>query len=189
MSTLRTALVATAFGATVLGAGAPAALAAEAARPARAPGQADAPFGFSVSPAAVRPGGAVDLTVTNCTRYEATAESAVFDRVVLGMPGELQSARTTVDADARVGATYDVTFTCGPESGTAPLTILAATTSPSPTGTATASSTVLPTRGARAGVGGTQSGGDTLLWAGAGVTLTALAAGFVLFRRRAGRHR
>ncbi|ONK16203.1 hypothetical protein [Streptomyces sp. MP131-18] len=190
MRALRTALAAAGLGATILGTGAPAALALGEERAARPKA---ASFGFSVSPAAVRPGGAVDLTVTNCTRHEATAESAVFDRVVLGMPGELQSARTTVDTDARVGAEYDVTFTCGAQSGTATLTILAATPSPSPTGTSTASptasSTVLPTRGAQAGVGGTQSDNDTMLLAGAGLTAAAVTGAVLLARRRTGRHR
>ncbi|ARQ72688.1 hypothetical protein [Streptomyces marincola] len=187
MTALRTALAAAGLGAAVWAAGAPAALAEE--RPAHPKA---ASFGFSVSPAAVRPGGAIDLTVTNCTRHEATAESAVFDRVVLGMPGELQSARTTVDTDARPGTEYEVRFTCGGQSGTATLDILSASASPTQTGSArpTASSTVLPTRGAQAGVGGTQSNGDTMLWAGAGLT-TAAVTGAVLVaaRRRTGRHR
>ncbi|RKN04409.1 hypothetical protein [Streptomyces radicis] len=186
MSRPRTALAAAGLSATFFTVGAPAALA-------HAPAQGDdVSFGFSVSPAAVRPGGAVDLTVTNCTRFEATAESAVFDEVVLGMPGQLQSARTTVDADARVGAEFDVTFTCGPETGTATLTILAATASPTPTSTVTttATSTASPTRGAQAGVGGSQDDdGDTMLWAGAGLTAAAVTGGVVLARRRAGRHR
>ncbi|MGK5531076.1 hypothetical protein [Streptomyces sp. URMC 129] len=198
MSTLRTALAATGLGAMVLGASTPAALAAAEPGQPRSPGQATNPsFGFSVSPASVRPGGAVDLTVTNCTRFEATAESAVFDKITLGMAGALQSARTTVDADARVGSRHNVTFTCGSETGTATLTIAAATGTPTPTATATptgtatptASSTVLPTRGAQAGVGGTQSEGDTMLLAGGGLTALAVAAGLFLARRRAGRHR
>ncbi|MDT0347189.1 hypothetical protein [Streptomyces litchfieldiae] len=191
MSTLRTALAAAGLSATVIAAGAPAALALAEEGPARAPAQTSTTsFGFSVSPASVRPGGAVDLTVTNCTRFEATASSAVFDEVVLGMPGQLQTARTTVDADARVGQKYDVTFTCGNETGVATLTIINGTTSPTPTTTATttATTTVLPTRGAQAGVGGSQSNNDTMLVAGAGLTAAAVIGAVLLARRRSGRH-
>ncbi|WP_059006905.1 hypothetical protein [Streptomyces specialis] len=208
MSTLRTALAGTGLGAIVLAAGAPAATAAGGREPDRPPAQATNPsFGFSVSPASVRPGGAVDLTVTNCTGAEATAESGVFDRITLGMAGALQSARTTVDADARVGARFDVTFTCGSETGTAALIIASATPTPTPPGpatataqptasstatataTATASATLLPTRGAQAGVGGTQPEGDTVLLAGGGPPAVAAAPGLIPARRRAGRHR
>ncbi|WP_049580510.1 hypothetical protein [Streptomyces sp. SBT349] len=187
MSRLRTALAAAGLSATFLGVSAPGALALVEREQGRVPAQDDdTSFGFSVSPAAVRAGGAIDLTVTNCTRFEATAESAVFDEVVLGMPGQLQSARTTVDTDARPGD-YGVTFTCGSETGTATLTILSG--SASPTATATSTSTAVPTRGAQAGVGGSQSGGDTMLWVGAGLTAAVAAGAVVVARRRAGRHR
>lgn len=82
-------------------------------------------FGFTVTPETVNPGGKVDLTVTECDK-EATASSAVFDKTTLGMGGGTQSAQVKVDRDAKPGAEYDVTFTCGDESGTAPLTIAAA---------------------------------------------------------------
>lgn len=81
-------------------------------------------FGFTVSPKTVKPGGKVDLTVTDCDK-EATASSAVFDKTTLGTGGGTQSAQVMVDLDAKPGAAYDVTFTCGGESGTAPLTIAA----------------------------------------------------------------
>ncbi|WP_129837831.1 hypothetical protein [Streptomyces sp. RFCAC02] len=204
MSTLRTALAGAGLGAILVGAAAPTAAARIAgAAPDRAPLGAPlvaTAFGFSVSPAAVRPGGTVTLTVTGCTEAGAYAESAVFDRINLGAAGQTQSASTTVDTDARIGAEYDVTFTCGTESGTAPLSIVAATASPTPTATATvtasptASSTSLPSRGAQAGVGGTQpvadgGSGGTILLAAAGIT--ALAAGWAAyaFRGRPGRGR
>ncbi len=82
-------------------------------------------FGFSVTPKTVKPGGKVDLTVTECDK-EATASSAVFDKTTLGMGGGTQSAQVKVDWDAKPGAEYDVTFSCGGESGTAPLKIAAA---------------------------------------------------------------
>ncbi|MFW6719551.1 hypothetical protein ACHZ98_05110 [Streptomyces sp. MAR4 CNY-716] len=81
-------------------------------------------FGFTVSPKTVKPGGKVDLTVTDCDK-EATASSAVFGKTTLGTGGDTQSAQVMVDLDAKPGAAYDVTFTCGGESGTAPLTIAA----------------------------------------------------------------
>ena len=180
MITPRTALAATGLSAIVLASSAPVALAL-------APAQA-ATFGFSVSPQTVVPGGAVDLTVTGCTESEATAESAVFDRIVLGMPGETQSARTTVDTDARVGAQFTVTFTCGSETGNATLSIASPTASPSASASTTASSTTLPTRGAQAGVGGSSSNDDTMLLVGAGLSMAAVTAAAVVIRRRAGRH-
>ncbi|MEO3762451.1 hypothetical protein [Streptomyces sp. B8F3] len=82
-------------------------------------------FGFSVTPKTVKPGGKVELTVTECGK-EATASSAVFDRTTLGTGGAIQSAQVRVDLDAKPGASFEVTFTCGDESGTAPLTIAAA---------------------------------------------------------------
>ncbi|RKN38547.1 hypothetical protein [Streptomyces hoynatensis] len=186
MSTLRGVLAAAGLSVTVLGAGGPAAAAptAEARQP-----EQSVSFGFSVSPSSVRPGGAVVLTVTGCTGHEAFAESAVFDRVGLGTPGPTQSARTTVDADARVGAQYGVTFTCGSETASATLTIVSATQSPTPTRTATASSTTLPTRGAQAGAGGAQpESHGALLLAGAGLTAGAAATTLLLLRRRTRRH-
>ncbi|TDC25020.1 hypothetical protein E1265_08030 [Streptomyces sp. 8K308] len=181
MTTPRTALAAAGLSAIALASGVPAAHAL-------APAEADT-FGFSLSPQTVARGGAVDLTVTGCTEFEATAESAVFDRVALGMPGETQSARTTVDADARVGAQFTVTFTCGSETGNATLTIASPTASPSPTGSTTASSTTLPTRGAQAGVGGgSRSDDSTMLLAGAGVSMAAVTATVIVIRRRATRH-
>ncbi|SOD63004.1 hypothetical protein SAMN06297387_108167 [Streptomyces zhaozhouensis] len=183
MSTVRTALAAAGLGVTLTLTAAPAAHAVDDAAPAQG-----VDFGYSVSPGTVRPGGAVDLTVTGCTDFEATAESPVFDRVVLGMPGELQSARTTVDTDARRGAQYDVVFSCGNRTATARLTIAAATATPAPSATPTATSTTKPSLGAQAGVGGTQSGLAPMLLAGAGLTVASVAGGAMLVRRRASRH-
>lgn len=183
MSRVRTALAAAGLGATVTLAGAPAAVAADDPAPAQI-----VDFGYSVSPGTVRPGGAVDLTVTGCTEFEATAESPVFDRVVLGVPGELQSARTTVDTDARRGAQYDVIFSCGDQTAAARLAITAATATPTPTASPTATSTTQPSLGAQAGVGGSQSGIAPMLLAGAGLTIASVAGGAMLVRRRASRH-
>lgn len=210
MSTLRTALAAAGVGALALAAGTSAATAQ--------PVQEDTPsFGYGVSPQSIEPGGAVELTVTGCTDYEATAESAIFERITLGMPGDLQSARTTVDPDARPGVQYDIAFVCGDETATASLTVVAAssatatTTATSTTAataistatatvsatstvsaTATATATAKPTLGAQAGAGGSQtsdSTGPAVLIAGAGLTLVAVAGATAFLRRRPRRHR
>ncbi|UED82791.1 hypothetical protein [Streptomyces profundus] len=185
MSRLRTALAAAGLSATLVGTGAQGALAADDQAPAQI-----VDFGYSVSPGTVRPGGAVDLTVTGCTDFEATAESPVFDLVVLGIPGELQSARTTVDTDARRGAQYDVIFSCGDQTAAARLAISEATTTPTPSATPTVAgtSTAKPSLGAQAGVGGSQSGTAPMVLAGAGLTIAAVAGGAMLVRRRASRH-
>ncbi|MGP3967708.1 LPXTG cell wall anchor domain-containing protein [Streptomyces sp. 6N223] len=205
MSTPRTALAGAGLAATVLAAAAPTAAALGVTGPGAPLARPGVHFSVSVSPSSVQPGGAVDLTVDGCTDFEAFAESAVFDRIGLGMAGEIQSARTTVDADARVGAQYEVAFSCGDETATAVLTIVSpttptstptATTTATATATATATSTVTPaatvttakpTLGAQAGVGGSQtggSGGPTMLLAGAGITALALAGGVLAVRRR-----
>lgn len=210
MSTLRTALAAAGVGALALAAGTSAATAQ--------PVQEDTPsFGYGVSPQSIEPGGAVELTVTGCTDYEATAESAIFERITLGMPGDLQSARTTVDPDARPGVQYDIAFVCGDETATASLTVVTAssatatTTATSTTtataistatatvsatstvsATATATATAKPTLGAQAGAGGSQtsdSTGPAVLIAGAGLTLVAVAGASAFLRRRPRRHR
>ena len=67
------------------------------------------PFGFTVSPSTVAPGGTVTLALSDCGR-PATVSSGVFDTVTVPTG---RSATATVDADARPGARYQVTFTCG----------------------------------------------------------------------------
>ncbi|MQY11718.1 hypothetical protein SRB5_18370 [Streptomyces sp. RB5] len=96
-------------------------------------------FGFTVSPKTVRPGGQVNLTATDC-EHQARASSGVFDSVPLGMEGDpMQSASVTVDWDARPGAEYTVTFTCGPETGRTTMRIADTSSTsrprPSPSGT------------------------------------------------------
>ncbi|WP_419993234.1 hypothetical protein [Streptomyces boninensis] len=116
MRTICTALTATALAAIAVGVTAP-----EAAGQG---GDGDiTSFGYSVSPKKVKAGGQVDLTVQDCTDSEATARSGIFDRTTLGMPGAVQSARVTVDWDAKPGAQYSVIFTCGKETGRTTLTV------------------------------------------------------------------
>lgn len=164
-------------------------------------------FGFTVSPRTVTPGGRVDLTVTGCDK-EATASSGVFDKTTLGMGGGTQSAQVRVDLDAKPGAVFDVTFTCGAESGTAPLTIVAgaaagATSGPSQEPGKEAApparpaqpgketvrpvrpAPVKPTRPARGGLGGSQEDHTAMLSGGAGLTAAGAFGGVLLLRRRA----
>ena len=118
-------------------------------------GTAGAPitsFGYSVSPSTVAPGGTVTLRVTDCDR-KATASSGVFDAVTLQGSGGTKSGTATVDSDAKPGAEYDVTFTCGSESGTAPLTI----TTTAPTVPVTP---LTPAGGVQTGLGRSVSGPD-----------------------------
>ncbi|MFB0632593.1 hypothetical protein [Streptomyces sp. AB3(2024)] len=104
--------------------GAPAALAAEAA-PVTS-------FGFAITPSTVAPGGQAVLSVSGCGAAYATASSGVFDTVSIARG---QTARITVDRDARRGALYSVTFTCNGENGSADLVIAGGTTKPSTSST------------------------------------------------------
>ncbi|MET9933977.1 MULTISPECIES: hypothetical protein [unclassified Streptomyces] len=77
-------------------------------------------FGFSVTPATVAPGGTVTLTSEGCEEPSVTVTSGVFDTVTLeeGRPGT-----ATVDAEAKAGAQYEITFDCKGERGTTTLTV------------------------------------------------------------------
>ncbi|MEV6689166.1 hypothetical protein AB0N28_28130 [Streptomyces sp. NPDC051130] len=94
-------------------------------------------FAFAITPSTVAPGGQVVLSVSGCNSAFATSSSGVFDTVSIARG---QTARVTVDRDARPGALYSVTFTCNGETGSADLTIAGATSRP------TTSSTVGPPR-------------------------------------------
>ncbi|WP_392897450.1 hypothetical protein [Streptomyces sp. LN699] len=104
--------------------GAPAATAAEAAP--------ITSFGFTITPSTVAPGGQTVLSVTGCDAAFATASSGVFDTVSIARG---QTARVTVDRDARVGALYSVSFTCNGETGSADLTIAGGTARPTTSST------------------------------------------------------
>ncbi|MEG3627957.1 hypothetical protein [Streptomyces poriticola] len=82
------------------------------------------PFGFSVLPSTVEPGGEVTLRVDRhdgeC-KGPATVSSPVFDTVTI--PRRQSWAQTEVDRDARPGAVYKVTFRCDGATGTTDLTI------------------------------------------------------------------
>ncbi|MGW6832511.1 hypothetical protein ACWGCI_03750 [Streptomyces sp. NPDC054949] len=104
--------------------GAPAASAAEAAP--------ITSFGFAITPSTVARGGQTVLSVSGCDSAFATASSGVFDTVSIARG---QTARVTVDRDARVGALYSVSFTCNGETGSADLTIAGGTARPTTSST------------------------------------------------------
>jgi hypothetical protein len=129
-------------------------------------------FGFSVSPATVAPGGSVTLTATDCAgRATASDAPALFDGMTLGR-GDGPGRAATVGTDAKPGAEYDVTSTCGSEQGTAPLTI--------------GDGTGTPTGPVKAGVGGSVTGPNAAEIL-AGVVLAGAAGVIVVRRRRASR--
>ncbi|WP_030717487.1 hypothetical protein [Streptomyces sp. NRRL F-2580] len=155
-------------------------------------------FGFTITPSTVAPGGQTVLAVSGCNSAYSTASSGVFDTVSIARG---QTARVTVDRDARRGAVYSVSFTCNGETGSADLTIAGGTTRPTTsstrTATATATRAAKPTnatvagsaRGVRGGLGGSVAGMDPVEFgAGAGLFLTAAGgAAYVLRRRGSGR--
>ncbi|KOU34070.1 hypothetical protein [Streptomyces sp. WM6378] len=143
------------------------------------------PFGFSVTPSVVAPGGQVTLNVTNCPG-NATVSSGIFDTITI--PPE-SSRNATVDASAKRGASYTVTFTCNGTRGTAQLTI----TGGSPTTSSTVRPTVRPTAtatsplGVRGGLGGSVKESLDPVAMSVGATLVATAVGgavYFLRRRR-----
>jgi hypothetical protein len=77
-------------------------------------------FGFSVVPSTIAAGGQVTLRVDNCND-DTRVSSGVFDPVTI--PKGHSSTTAKVDWDAKPGATYRVTFTCGGENGHTDLTI------------------------------------------------------------------
>ncbi|MFD7169685.1 hypothetical protein [Streptomyces violascens] len=139
------------------------------------------PFGFSVTPSVIVPGGQVTLNVTNCPA-NATVSSGIFDTVTV--PPE-SSRNATVDSTAKRGASYTVTFACNNSRGTAQLTIAGAT----PTTSSTMRPTVRPSAtsplGVRGGLGGSVKDGLSPAEMTVGTTMIATsAAGAVYFLRR-----
>ncbi|MGW1934961.1 hypothetical protein [Streptomyces sp. NPDC001919] len=169
------------LGAAALALAAPTAVAADGA-PAPNPraARAKAPGDFVVSPSVVAPGGRVTLSAPGCAST-ATASAGIFDTVTIASGS---AAIATVDADARRGAVYTVSFNCtGGIAETVNLTI-----SGVPTATPTISSTILtPPRGVRGGLGGSVGGFEPLELAAGGALVLAAAAGgglFIVRRRR-----
>ncbi|MFD0021343.1 hypothetical protein [Streptomyces sp. NPDC058382] len=136
-------------------------------------------FGFTVSPSTVAPGGTVTLNATGCEVPSVTVSSGVFDTVTLA---EGHSATARVDADAKPGAEYDVTFDCKGEKGTTPLTI-----SSNGSGRGDRTGPVKPDNGVRAGAGGSLSGmSPGEIGAGSALVAGVLGFGAHKLRRRSG---
>ncbi|MFE5832213.1 hypothetical protein ACFQ8W_18435 [Streptomyces sp. NPDC056508] len=151
MRAIRAAASAVLLGAAAVMAAGPAALADEGTG-------AVTPFGFSVTPETVAPGGTVTLASEGCEVPSVTVTSGVFDTVTLeeGRPGT-----ATVDFGAKAGARYEITFDCQGERGTAALTVAgehggAAATEPADGITGTGTGTATDTYGT-----GTETGTET----------------------------
>jgi hypothetical protein len=134
------------------------------------------PFAFKIFPTTVKAGGSIGLGVSGCDATSASASAGVFDTVNLpstGTKGEYVGA-TTIDADAKSGAQYQVTFSCGGSSGTTTLTVASAT------------STVTPAGPVKTGLGGsTTSMSPGEIAAGGALLATALGGlGLAAARRR-----
>ncbi|MFE2937856.1 hypothetical protein ACFXKG_02105 [Streptomyces sp. NPDC059255] len=157
------------------------------------------PFGFTVTPSTVAPGGRVTLGVTNCAS-SATVSSAVFDTVTVPSG---RTAAATVDWDAKRGSVYQVSFTCNGTTGRTNLTIARAASTPTsaptraPTRTPTRTPARTPTRaptvattsvapaGVRGGLGGSVGGvGSGELATGTALVVAATAGSAWTIRRR-----
>lgn len=136
--------------------------------------------GYSVLPSTVAAGGQValevDRAVSGC-RSSVTVTSGVFDTVVI--PRGSSSAVAEVDRDARPGASYRVTFTCGGLSALKELTIA---------GGRPADVTPVPypvPQGVHAGEGGSIAGFDLKeIGLGAALIVGSTAAAYRFARRR-----
>ncbi|MEU1274526.1 hypothetical protein [Streptomyces sp. NPDC005799] len=140
------------------------------------------PFGFSVLPSTVAPGGEVALQLhrDGGCRGPATVSSAVFDTVTI--PRGSSVAVATVDWDAKPGAVHQVTFTCDGASGSAGLTIAGGR----PVGpTPVPVNPVNPHRAVQAGEGGTITGFDLKeIGMGAALILGSIGAAHYFSQRR-----
>lgn len=167
------------LGAAALSLAAPFAVAADGPPAAPRPQvpRAKQPGDFVVSPGVVAPGGRITLSAPGCAST-ATASAGIFDTVTIA-PGS--AATATVDADAKRGAVYTVSFNCtGGIAGTVDLTI-----SGGATATPTALSTLLvPPRGVQGGLGGSVGAADAWTFAAGGAMVLAAATGVVLVVRR-----
>ncbi|MFD9407362.1 hypothetical protein ACFWBN_10145 [Streptomyces sp. NPDC059989] len=179
----RTALLSAGATAAVIALGALGTPAATAAGPRQVTS-----FGFTITPSTVAPGGQTVLSVSGCNAAYATASSGVFDTVSIARG---QTARVTVDRDARRGAVYSVSFTCNGETGSADLTIAGGTTRPTTSSTRGATTsprgvtTSASARGVRGGLGGSVAGMDPVeLGAGALLFLAAATGTAYTLRRR-----
>ncbi|WP_371643381.1 hypothetical protein [Streptomyces mirabilis] len=130
-------------------------------------------FGFNVQPQSIAAGGRLRLTAESCDSV-ARVSSEVFDTVTI--PRGQSSATALIDADARAGSVYQVTFQCGNESGHTELTIAPGRSGTNYSYPAQVQVPASVQRGVKAGVGGSSGGGFDLKEIGLG---TALIAGCV----------
>ncbi|MEU0114316.1 hypothetical protein ABZ137_11420 [Streptomyces bobili] len=140
------------------------------------------PFGFSVLPSTITAGGQVALQIDRSSggcKGAVTITSGIFDSVHIA--AHRSSAMTTVDYDVKVGAVYQVTFTCDGASGSTGLTVA---------GLRQASPTPAPhpvPGGVRAGAGGTVAGFDIKeIGLGAALIAASVGAAYHFSRRRSG---
>ncbi|MHB9857470.1 hypothetical protein [Streptomyces sp. YIM S03343] len=148
-----------------------------------------APFGFSVQPSVVAPGGRVTLQVSRdgVCRERVAVTSGVFPTVTI--PPRQSSATATIDWDAMPGASYLVTFSCAGMAGSTQLTISGGRSfqRPVPLQPAYPVQRVQPERGVRAGAGGSVAGFDLKrIGLGAALVAGSAAAAYRLLRRRGG---
>ncbi|MFE3718811.1 hypothetical protein [Streptomyces cyaneofuscatus] len=150
-------------------------------------------FNPTISPSVIAPGGRVTLGGGGCTG-ETTVTSGIFDTTVI--PSGSTTATATVDADARRGAVYAVTFACGSTGTTrnVNLTITGGATSTptpttAPTTAPTVSSTAIAPSGVRGGLGGSAGTMNTVEVAAGAALVLAAATGTLWFARRRGGER
>ncbi|MGD1218949.1 hypothetical protein AB9Q10_10955 [Streptomyces krungchingensis] len=161
------------LGVTFLACAAPAALADDGS------GSDITPFGFAVQPSTVVAGGQVSLQLKRdsggCSGA-ATVSSGVFDTV--SIPAAQSSATVVVDRNAKPGAVYEVTFSCGGTTGHTDLAIA---------GGGSADVTTVPAQqGVDAGVGGSSDGFDLReIGLGAALVTGSIGAAWYVARRRA----
>ncbi|GAA3807744.1 lipoprotein [Streptomyces coacervatus] len=144
------------------------------------------PFGFSVLPSTIAPGGQVKLHVNRDGECKGPARvtSVVFDTVVI--PPGRSWATAQVDWDAKPGAVYRVRFSCDGASGSTDLTIVGGRPHhPRPVPIDPVPVPANPHRGVHAGLGGSIAGFD-LKETGMGLALIAGSVGtaYRLSRRR-----
>ena len=140
-------------------------------------------FGFSVFPTSVKAGGTVAFAVTGCSSTATASASALFSTVTLSGNSTSKTGTTTVNSGAKAGS-YNVTFTCGTESGTTPLTVTAASTTTPVTPLTPAAPATTPTGAVATGVGGSVLTSDPLESAAGALLLAGAGAGAVWSMRR-----
>ena len=141
--------------------------------------------GYGVQPATIAAGGLVTLQVdrkSSGCNSSVKVSSAVFETVTISSGSS--SGTATIDLDAKVGAVYRVTFSCGGVSATKDLTITdGRQVGPQPLNP----QPLPPNRGAHAGAGGSMAGFDLEeIGLGAALIAGSTGAAYRFYRRRSG---